>query len=168
MVEVEEDEDEEEDELEEAPPQEEAPTDNEFDEESHAASEAEQGVAPSDDNDDYEDQPQPTKAKAPAVKKQKAGRVLYDDVQHARDKLNRNGDQLDKRASDTYGFLQSLFTSQLILCLMLLSSKTHHFFLFFSDHRTRSPKTRRAAFVPLTRPHQRLATHLPRTLLEYP
>lgn len=106
------DEDDEEDELEEAPPQEEAPTDNDFDEESHAGSEAEQDVAPSgdDENDDYDDVPQPTKAKPAAVKKPKPGKVLYDGVQRAREELHGrsgSGRERDREASNAYGFLNA-------------------------------------------------------------
>lgn len=78
--------------------EEEAPTENEFDEESHG-SDADQDVAPSDD-DNYEDEPQATKAKPPAVKKPKKGKVIYDDVQRTRDELHGHG-QADKRSPNT-------------------------------------------------------------------
>lgn len=106
---------------EEAPPQEEAPTENEFDQDSHDSDASDPNVAPSgdDDNDEYEDEPQPTKAKPPAVKKPKPGKVLYNDVQHTRDALNGQGGQPDKRATNTYGPFRYFFASHTKFCLVL-------------------------------------------------
>lgn len=76
------------------PPEEEAPTNNEFEQDSHA-SDAEQDVEQEsddddDDYDDYDEGPQPAKTSPLAVKKPKAGKPLHDDVQRARNNAMRS------------------------------------------------------------------------------
>lgn len=131
-------------------PSKEVPTDNEFDKESHAASDSDQDVAPSNSEDNnYEVEPRPLKAKAPAAKKPKRGKVLYDDIQNACGGLNGHGSggQVTNRqiTADLYSLLLTLY---LLLHSSMLTNITS---LLLPDRLTARSKARTVGFVQCTR-----------------